>query len=195
MPNAKARPNARRRAVVHFTPEEGGAWLETETAFEMTMPEPLPLPSATESSSFFHSRQTPVQQVAMLSTDGGAANDNSIKLAQFTSSGLPAPDGVSPLPGTDGIVTMQTAWQTSVAPTGFGHFLGGTKPLREGRYELAVWGTAAVTGLVFDELPVGLRTGHGGDGFGLEYARDFRAAEPVQRPSSCWRAHHHAEGI
>ena len=223
MPNAKASPNARRRAVVHFTPEEGGAWLETETAFEMTMPEPLPLPSATESSSFFSSRQAPVQQVAMLSTDGGAANDNSIELAQFTSSGFPTADGVAPLPGSDGIMTMppaypnslspfsfpthpalsravrkvgsdyknfyscdslvcvtaafgagalmantgfdttmQTAWQTSVAPTGFGHFLGGTKPLGEGRYELAVWGTAAVTGLVFDELPAGNVVGEWG---------------------------------
>jgi membrane-associated phospholipid phosphatase len=57
---------------------------------------------------------------------------------------------------------MQTAWQTSVAPTGFGHFLAGTKPLGEGRYELAVWGTAAVTGLVFDELPVGNVVGEWG---------------------------------
>jgi len=119
MPNTKASLNARRRAVVHFTPEEGGAWLETETAFEMTMPEPLPLPSATESSSFFSSRHTPVQQVAMLSTDGGAANDNSIELAQFTSGGFPTADGVAPLPGTDGIVTMPPAYPNSLAPFSF----------------------------------------------------------------------------
>ena len=223
MPNAKASPNARRRAVVHFTPDEGGAWLETETTSEMTMPEPLPLSSAIESSSFFGSRQTHVQQVAMLSAEGWAADDNPIELAQFTGSGLPTADGVAPLPGADGIVTMppaypnslspfsfpthpalsravrkvgsdyknfyscdslvcvaaafgtgalmantgfdttmQTAWQTSVAPTGFGHFLSSTKPLGEGRYELAVWGTAAVTGLVFNELPVGNVVGEWG---------------------------------
>jgi len=225
LPNASAASNERRRAVVHFTPEEGGAWLETETTFATTTPAPLTLPSATESSSFFSTRQSPaqVQQAGIFSAGQGAGNDTTIELAQFTFGAQPTVDGLAPSPGGDGIVTMppaypnslapfsfpthpalsravrkvgsdyknfyscdslacvtaafgagalmantgfdttmQTAWQTSVAPTGFGHFLAGTKPLGEGRYELAVWGTAAVTGLVFDELPVGNVVGEWG---------------------------------
>jgi len=221
--HASADPNVRRRAVVHFIPEEGGAWLETETTVATTTPAPLTLPSATESSSFFSPRQTQVQHAAWMSSDGDAPSESLVQLAQYSAAPQPMADGIVPLPGSGGIATMppaypnswapfsipthpalsraarkvgsdyknfysceslvcvtaafgagalmantgfdttmQTAWQTSVAPTGFGHFIGGTKPLGEGRYELAVWGTAAVTGLVFDELPVGNVVGEWG---------------------------------
>jgi hypothetical protein len=51
--------------------------------------------------------------------------------------------------------TMETAWQQSVAPTGFGTFLYGCKPMGEGRDALPIFAVAAATGLVFEGNPFG----------------------------------------
>ena len=55
-----------------------------------------------------------------------------------------------------------------------GRFIGGTKPLGEGRYELAVWGTATVTGLVFDESVLGEVVGE----WGSRSLRTFAVGAP-----------------
>ena len=46
--------------------------------------------------------------------------------------------------------TMQTAWQTSVTPTGVGTFFSDTKPLGEGKYALPIFGLATATGLLLE---------------------------------------------
>ena len=70
--------------------------------------------------------------------------------------GLTAAFGAGALMANTGFdTTMQTAWQNSITPTGFGQFIGGTKFLGEGRYELPVWGAAAVTGLLLSGNPTG----------------------------------------
>lgn len=51
--------------------------------------------------------------------------------------------------------TMQAAWQTSVEPTDLGTFFTGCKDIGEGRYALAVFGAAAVTGLALEGRPGG----------------------------------------
>ena len=198
-------------------PTQGGAWLETETetALEITVPQPLALPSATGSSALFEAVGPVVPAVAM------TGPESPIRLAQYGVVPLPgsaAPPqpgaGIATMPpaypdtwapfampqhaalsrglrkiGSDYVnfyscdslvcvaaafgagalmantgfdTTMQNAWQTGVAPTGFGQFLGGTKPLGEGKYELPIWGAAAVAGLVFDEVPVGNVVGEWG---------------------------------
>jgi membrane-associated phospholipid phosphatase len=50
--------------------------------------------------------------------------------------------------------TVQNAWQRSVTPSDLGHFFSGCKDIGEGRYALAVFGTAAATGVALDGLPV-----------------------------------------
>ena len=52
-------------------------------------------------------------------------------------------------------VTMQTAWQQGVQPTGVGTFFSGCKDIGEGRYALPIFGVAAATGLVFEGHPAG----------------------------------------
>ena len=70
--------------------------------------------------------------------------------------GLTAVFGAGALMANTGFdQTVQTAWQTSVTPTGFGHFVAGTKFLGEGRYELPVWGAAAVTGILLENTAIG----------------------------------------
>jgi hypothetical protein len=51
--------------------------------------------------------------------------------------------------------TMQTAWQRSVEPTDLGTFFLGCKDIGEGRYALAIFGAAGVTGLVLEGRPTG----------------------------------------
>ncbi len=70
--------------------------------------------------------------------------------------GLTAVFGAGALMANTGFdQTMQNAWQTSVTPSGFGHFVAGTKFLGEGRYELPVWGAAAVTGMLLENSVFG----------------------------------------
>lgn len=52
-------------------------------------------------------------------------------------------------------MTMQNAWQRSVAPTNLGTFFADCKPIGEGSYALGVFGAAAITGLVFEGRPGG----------------------------------------
>lgn len=51
--------------------------------------------------------------------------------------------------------TVQTAWQQSVKPSDLGTFFSGCKDIGEGRYALAVFGTAAATGYLFEGRPAG----------------------------------------
>jgi len=70
--------------------------------------------------------------------------------------GLTAVFGAGALMANTGFdQTVQSAWQTSVTPTGFGHFVAGTKFLGEGRYELPVWGAAAITGILLENSVIG----------------------------------------
>ena len=228
-------PAPRRRSVIHFIPDTGGAWLETTTDLEWTSGDPLLLPSPLSSSSFFGPAQGSVRRASFSTADDGPSDAGAIHLAQYASMPPDQTGGIVALSGSDGITTlppvqprtwapfsmplhpaisrgvrkvgsdygyfysidnllcvtaafgagalmantgfdttMQNAWQTSVAPTGFGHFLAGTKPLGEGRYELAVWGTAAVTGLVFDESVLGEVVGE----WGSRSLRTFAVGAP-----------------
>ena len=67
-----APPNARRRAVVHFLPMRGGAWLdtETETALELTVQPPLSLPSVVDRSPLLLADGLPARTVKMPFEDG-----------------------------------------------------------------------------------------------------------------------------
>jgi hypothetical protein len=116
LPSAKPPSHGRQKSVVHFMPQDGGAWLETETFFDMTMPEPLTLPSASESSSYFNPEQSQAQQAAMVSFGDDATNNSPITLAQFSTPAAPEASGVMPLPGADGIVTMPPAYPNTWAP-------------------------------------------------------------------------------
>lgn len=49
--------------------------------------------------------------------------------------------------------TMQAAWQRSVVPTDLGTFFTGCKDIGEGRYALAVFGTAGLVGLALEGRP------------------------------------------
>jgi hypothetical protein len=51
--------------------------------------------------------------------------------------------------------TMQTAWQRSVEPTDLGTFFTGCKDIGEGRYALAIFGAASLTGLALEGRPTG----------------------------------------
>jgi membrane-associated phospholipid phosphatase len=51
--------------------------------------------------------------------------------------------------------TMQAAWQRSVVPTDLGTFFTGCKDVGEGRYALAVFGTAGLVGLALEGRPGG----------------------------------------
>ncbi|NCA10879.1 phosphatase PAP2 family protein [bacterium] len=51
--------------------------------------------------------------------------------------------------------TMQAAWQRSVVPTDLGTFFTGCKDIGEGRYALAVFGTAGLVGLALEGRPGG----------------------------------------
>jgi membrane-associated phospholipid phosphatase len=58
--------------------------------------------------------------------------------------------------------TMQTAWQEGVRPTGLGTFFSGCNDIGDGWYALPIFGTAAVTGLVFEANPIGDAVGEWG---------------------------------
>jgi hypothetical protein len=64
-------------------------------------------------------------------------------------------------------MTMQDAWQQSVEPTDVGKFFRGCKDIGEGRYALAIFGAAGLTGLVFEGRP-------GGDVLGEWGSRSLR---------------------
>jgi hypothetical protein len=64
-------------------------------------------------------------------------------------------------------MTMQDAWQQSVEPTDVGTFFRGCKDIGEGRYALAIFGAAGLTGLVFEGQP-------GGDVLGEWGSRSLR---------------------
>jgi len=115
LPAPLSRPDVRRRAVVHFIPDDGGAWLETETALKSTAPAPLPLPSATESSSLFSSRRTTVWQAAF-SDPGDAAGSDKVTPAQFMAGPIVMTNGVAPPPSGDGVVTMPPVYPDAWAP-------------------------------------------------------------------------------
>lgn len=59
--------------------------------------------------------------------------------------------------------TVQTAWQRSVTPSGIGTFFSDCKDIGEGRYALAVFGTAAATGYLLEGRPVGDAIGAWGE--------------------------------
>lgn len=82
----------------------------------MATSEHLGIPSATESSSFFSSRQAPVQHVAWLSDAGRKPGSSPIELAQFVASAQPTTNGMTPFPGSDGIVNMPPAYPNTWAP-------------------------------------------------------------------------------
>jgi membrane-associated phospholipid phosphatase len=63
--------------------------------------------------------------------------------------------------------TMQAAWQRSVVPSDLGTFFTGCKDIGEGRYALAVFGTAGLVGLALEGRP-------GGDVLGEWGSRSLR---------------------
>jgi membrane-associated phospholipid phosphatase len=69
--------------------------------------------------------------------------------------GIAAAFGAGALMANTGFdTTVQNAWQRSVTPSDLGTFFSGCKDIGEGRYALAVFGTAAATGVALDGLPV-----------------------------------------
>jgi hypothetical protein len=78
--------------------------------------------------------------------------------------GLTAVFGAGALMANTGFdQTVQTAWQRSVTPSDLGTFFSGCKDIGEGRYALAVFGTAAATGYVLEGRPVGDAIGAWGE--------------------------------
>ena len=70
--------------------------------------------------------------------------------------GITAAFGAGALMANTGFdTTMQNAWQQGVRPTDVGTFFSDCKPIGEGKYALAVFGAAALTGVVLEGRPSG----------------------------------------